>query len=185
MTPFLALITPIGGGLGGPPGVPTHPWVPPYGPSHPIAPGGPPPRPWGPIEYPDQSLPGNQPYPDQGLPRPPLGTWGGVRPPYVDIGGPGPQPYPGQGLPGNQPYPDQGLPGQQPRPTHPIFYPPVIWDPSRPSNPIVNPGDPDNPGAGQGGQLPQIEWKSAWSPSTGWIVVGVPTGEHVTPSSEE
>src|SRR3982750_310167 len=102
MQPFLAMILPVGGG------------------------GGEPPRPWGPINYPDQGLPGNQPYPDQGLPRPPLGTWGGRPPNYVDIGGPGPQPYPDQGLPGNQPYPDQGLPGQQPRPSLPIFYPPVI-----------------------------------------------------------
>lgn len=154
MTPFLALITPIGS-ASGPPGYPAHPWLPPYGPSHPIAPGGPPPRPWGPIEY-----------PDQGLPQPPLGIWGG-------------------GGVGN--YPDAGFPGPQPggpvRPTHPIFYPPVIWDPSRPTNPIVNPGDPNDPGAGQP-RPPLVEWKSAWSPSTGWIVVGVPTGEHVTPSQE-
>lgn len=120
--PFLALITPIGEGAsqppvgGGQPGYPTHPWMPPYGPAHPIAPGG----------------------------------SGGA-------------------------------------PSHPIYYPPVIWDPSRPSNPIVNPGDPNNPAAGQGegDRQPKIEWKSAWSPSTGWIVVGVPTGEHVTPSSEQ
>lgn len=175
MQPYLALITPLGGGGG----VPTHP----------IAPGGPPPRPWGPINYPDQGLPGNQPYPDQGLPgyqpypdqglpgnqpypdqglpqppgTPPLGIWGGRPPNYVDIGGPGPQP---------------GRPG---RPTHPIYYPPVIWDPSRPANPIVNPGDPDHP---EGDRTPKIEWKTAWSPTTGWVVVGVPTGEHVTPSGE-
>jgi hypothetical protein len=171
--PFLALITPIGEGASQPPsqpGYPTHPWVPPYGPSHPIAPGGPPPRPWGPIFYPDQGLPGNQPYPDQGLPGQQPGIWGPI---------------------GN--YPDAGFPAPQPpmsgggRPSHPIYYPPVIWDPSRPSNPIVNPGDPNNPAAGQGegDRQPKIEWKSAWSPSTGWIVVGVPTGEHVTPSSEQ
>lgn len=138
---------------------------------------------------------------------PPLGIWGGRPPNYVDIGGPGPQPYPGQGLPGNQPYPGQGLPGPQPypdqslpgqqprpwgpvfypdqglpqtpgRPSHPIYYPPVIWDPNFPTNPIANPGDPNNP------EGPKIEWKTAWSPSTGWIVVGIPTGPTPTPSDE-
>lgn len=174
--PFLALITPLGGGggqppAGGQPGYPTHPWVPPYGPAHPIVP------------------PGGYP---------PLGIWGGRPPNYVDIGFPGPQPYPDQGLPGQQPgiwpgpkppYIDAGFPGPQPGgpvyPSHPIYFPPVVWDPSRPTNPIVNPGDPNNPAAGQpGGEQPKIEWKTAWSPSTGWIVVGVPTGEHVTPSAE-
>lgn len=175
---FLALITPIGEGPvqppsgGGQPGYPTHPWVPPYGPAHPIAPGGPPLGIWGGGgvgNYPDAGFPGQQPggpvYPSQPIYRPDLGFWGGS--------GPGVMP---------QPYPDQGLPGQQPRPTHPIYYPPVIWDPSRPTNPITNPGDPNHP---EGGRQPKIEWKTAWSPSTGWIVVGVPTGEHVTPSEEE
>lgn len=120
---------------------------------------------------------------------PPLGIWGGGGVGnYPDAGFPGPQPGQPPRPWGPINYPDQGLPGWQPqpgRPTHPIYYPPVIWDPSRPTNPIVNPGDPNNPGQGQPGRGPQIEWKTAWSPSTGWIVVGVPTGEHVTPSSEE
>lgn len=159
--PFLALITPMSSGA----------------PSHPIAPGGPSPRPWGPIYY-----------PDQGLPQPPLGIWGGGGVgDYIDAGFPGPQPGQPPRPWGPINYPDQGLPGAQPpmggRPTHPIYYPPVIWDPARPANPIVNPGDPNNPAAGQP-EGPKIEWKTAWSPSTGWIVVGVPTGEHVTPSSE-
>lgn len=110
--PFLALITPLAS-----PGVPTHP----------IAPGGPPPRPWGPINYPDQGLPGNQPYPDQSLPGQQPGIWGPIF-------------YPDQGLPGNQPYPDQGLPGSQPRPTHPIYYPPYpTTGPGFPTAPIVLP----------------------------------------------
>jgi len=177
MKPFLALITPVGDTGGGEP-----------------------PRPWGPINYPDQGLPGQpgQPprpwgpinYPDQGLPQPgqPPRPWGPIN--YPDQGLPGYQPHPDQGLPGQQPgiwgpifYPDQGLPGRQPfpgRPTHPIHYPPVIWDPSRPTNPITNPDDPDHPAQGQ----PKIEWKSAWSPSTGWVVVGVPVGPTVTPSEE-
>jgi hypothetical protein len=173
MQPFLAMILPVSGGV----------------PTHPIAPGGPPPRPWGPINYPDQGLPGNQPYPDQGLPGQQPGIWGGGGVGnYPDAGFPGPQPG-GPVRPwGPINYPDQGLPGAQPvpgRPSHPIYYPPVIWDPSRPTNPIANPGDPNNPGAGQAEQGPKIEWKTAWSPSTGWIVVGVPTGEHVTPSEED
>jgi hypothetical protein len=27
-----------------------------------------------------------------------------------------------------------------------------------------------------------IEWKTAWTPQTGWIVVGIPTGPTPTPS---
>ena len=62
-------------------------------------------------------------------------------------------------LPGDQPKPDNTLPGDQPRPTHPIVLPP--------------PGEvPEGP----------IDWKAAWTPTTGWIVIGVPTGPHVTPS---
>jgi hypothetical protein len=57
-------------------------------------------------------------------------------------------------------------------PAHPI--PPVVW----PEPPV--PGQP--PGGGTPPERP-IEWKVAWSPETGWIVVGIPTGEHVTPSA--
>jgi hypothetical protein len=128
---------------------------------------GQPPRPWGPINYPDQGLPGQ---------LPPLGIWGGGGVGnYPDAGFPGPQPGQPPRPWGPINYPDQGLPQPQPpisgggRPTHPIYYPPVIWDPSRPTNPITNPGDPNNPGAGQpggggGGNQPLIEWKTAWSP---------------------
>lgn len=175
MHPFLALITPLtggsdgGGGGGQPPypttgpGFPTYPIVVPPGGAYPPTPGTPPLGIWGGGgvgNYPDAGFPGPQPggpvYPDQGLPGQPPRPWGPIN------------------------YPDQGLPGAPGGPSHPIFYPPVIWDPSRPSNPITNPGDPNDPGAGQ----PQIEWKTAWSPSTGWVVVGVPSGEHVTPSKE-
>jgi hypothetical protein len=146
------------GGWGGrprPPGVPTHPI---YNPP-----------------YPDQGLPGNQPYPDQGLP--------------------GNQPYPDQGLPGQQPRPDQGLP---PFPSHPIFIPPAggqpplgIWGPTdprpgyglpgpqpRPEHPIVLPPDlpPTTPEGGP------IDWKVAWTPVTGWIVVGIPAEGTLVPT---
>ena len=173
--PFLALITPLTGGEVQPP----HPGQPPLGiwgptdprPTPPIhmppSGGGQPPRPWGPIHYPDQGLPGNQPYPDQGLP-------------------------------GNQPYPDQGLPGSQPRPSHPIYIPPAggqpplgIWGPTdprpgyglpgpqpRPEHPIVLPPDlPEE--TPEGGK---IEWKTAWTPQTGWIVIGIPAEGTLVPT---
>lgn len=123
---------------------------------------------------------------------------GGSNPPYVDIGFPGPQPprpiIPGG--PGSPPleiwgpitnYPDAGFPGPQPGKPPQIwggpYFPPVIWDPSRPTNPIVNPGDPNHPGGET--KPPLVEWKTAWSPTTGWVVVGVPTGEIPTPSSSD
>src|SRR5205814_1334317 len=158
------------------PGFPTPPiYMPPGG-------GGQPPRPWGPINYPDQGLPGNQPYPgqglpghqpypDQGLPKPPLGTWGGSRPPYMDIGFPGPQPIPGwwPGFPTNpivlppiEPggppvqiwgpilVPGHDLPGQQPRPSHPIVIPPL--PPAPPDG--IKPPPPD----GGWGYTPDAGW---------------------------
>ena len=88
MQPYLALITPLGGGSGGHPdqGLPQPP------------------------VYPSQGLPGYQPYPDQGLP----GGQGGrpsqpiYHPGHPDHGLPA---YPDQGLPGGSGgRPDQGLP---------------------------------------------------------------------------
>ena len=32
---------------------------------------------------------------------------------------------------------------------------------------------------------PSIEWKAAWTEETGWVVIGIPTGEHPTPSSKK
>jgi hypothetical protein len=127
-------------------------------------------------------LSGEPPRPDNSLPQPPLGFWGGRPPNYVDIGGPGPQP----------------------RPEHPIYFPPPgqpplgIWGPPdmppgfwgggmgpgvkpqpRPEHPIVLPPDlpPETPEGGR------IEWKTAWTPQTGWIVVGIPQEPHPTPST--
>lgn len=120
-------------------------------------------------------------FPTNPIARPPWG-WGSGNPPPLGIwGGSGVGDYIDAGFPGPQP-------GKPPQIWGGPYWPPVIWDPSRPTNPITNPGDPNNPGAGQPGgeqQPPKIEWKTAWSPSTGWIVVGVPTGEHVTPSAGE
>jgi hypothetical protein len=165
---FLAYIMPVGGGGPVDPGY-SPPWARP--------------RPPGSGNYPDQGLPGGQPYPDQGLP-------GGQ--PYPDQGLPGSQPRPDQGLPGQQPRPDQGLP---PFPSHPIYIPPAggqpplgIWGPTdprpgyglpgeqpKPSHPIVLPPDlpPVIPPEGSTPERP-IDWKVAWTPTTGWIVVGIP-----------
>jgi hypothetical protein len=78
----------------------------------------------------------------------------------LGVGG-GPMP-PGPGRPepplgfwgGDAPWPGYATP--------PIYIPPL---------PPVDP-PPEGP----------IEWHTAWSATTGWIVVGVPTGKHVTPS---
>jgi hypothetical protein len=62
--------------------------------------------------------------------------------------------------------PEQVPPGSPPWVSHPI--PPTVW--------------PNPPG-----ETPEreklIEWKSAWSPTTGWIVVGVPNVPTPTPSN--
>jgi hypothetical protein len=164
--PFLALITPIGGGGGRPDqGLPEAPpgyWggvapphidhtlpVPPGGAppgywggvapptvTHPIAPGGPPPGYWGGVAPPRPSHPIY--FPPPGSP-PPLGIWGGRPPAYVDIGGPGPQP----------------------KPEHPIVLPPNL-PPSVPEGPI--------------------DWKTGWTPETGWVIVGVPNEGTTVPT---
>jgi hypothetical protein len=71
------------------------------------------------------------------------------------------------------PYVDIGGPPQQGTgiwpspgvPTHPIVLPPDL-PPTMP--------DPDNR---------PIEWKTGWTPATGWVVVGVPSGPAPTPSA--
>jgi hypothetical protein len=139
MQPFLAMISPVGGGPVDPgfgvPGWPTHPiapggpppgiWPGPGYPSHPIAPGGPPPGIWPSPGYPSHPIaPGGSP----------PGIWGGP-PSYVDIGGPGWQPGIWGG--GNVPMPTPPIyiplpPGEKPpepgnglSPTHPIVIPPT------------------------------------------------------------
>jgi len=170
--PFMAMIIPISSG-----GEPTHP----------IAPGGPPPGYWGGVA---------PPYPDHGLPVPPGGAppgyWGGVapplptnpiapggRPPGIWGGGNVPMPsppiyFPPPGSPpplgiwGGRPpaYVDIGGPGPQPKPEHPIVLPPNL----PPSIPDVGP----------------IDWKTGWTPQTGWVIVGVPDEgtTHPTPSKK-
>lgn len=189
--PFMAYIIPMGGGGGSPPGVwqptfPTNPIVVPPGGAYPGGPpssGGQPPHPQHPIWGP----PGFNP-PGAGMPP---GIWPGPKPPYVDAGFPMPQPpgTPPLGIWGGSgigDYIDAGFPGPQPGKPPQIwggpYFPPVIWPGP---GPLPYP-DQGLPGPQpEGDRTPKIEWKTAWSPTTGWIVVGVPTGEHVTPSSEK
>lgn len=160
--PFLALITPLSDARPDntlptpqPPVDPGYspPWARPQ-----------PPRPWGPINYPDNSLPGNQPYPDQGLPKPPLGIWGPGDPrPTLPIyippeGGPPPLGIWGP----TDPRPGWGLPGPQPHPEHPIVLPPDLPE--------------ETPEGGK------ITWKTAWTPVTGWVVVGIPAEGTLVPT---
>jgi hypothetical protein len=140
-------------------------------------------------------LPSTPGVPTHPIAQPPLGTWGGVAPPYVDIGGPGPQPKP-PGYWGGvaPPYVDIGGPAPQPHPEHPIVLPPPPGTgpgappiavqlpvfPWTPQHPIALPPEMVPPPV-EGS--PPIEWKAAWLPSTGWIIVGVPSGAHPTPSA--
>ena len=125
----------------------------------------------------DNTLPGDIPRPEHPIyyPLPP-----GV-PVYPDNTLPGEQPvidntlpvppggnggwlpvYIDNTLPGDLPRPDNTLPGPQPRPEHPIVLPP--------------PGSvPEGP----------VDWRAAWTPATGWIVVGFPTGPVPTPSKKK
>lgn len=146
--------------------------------------------------YPDNTLP---------MPQPPVGVWPGPHPshPIMLPGMPGfgpplspthPWVPPQGGQPGvPPPYPDQGLPGPQPHPEHPIYIPappteppspPLqIWGgpyfPPEPTHPIVLPPEVAPPNLPDGRP---IDWKVAWTPTTGWIVVGIPSGPHPVPS---
>jgi hypothetical protein len=99
--------------------------------------------------------------------------------------GPGVKPQPHPEHPIVIPPPPDSPPGTPPiavqlpifpwTPQHPIVLPPPA-EGAHPEHPIVLPPtmpDPDNR---------PIDWKTAWTPQTGWIVVGVPSGEHPTPS---
>lgn len=132
---------------------------------------------------PDHTLPGDLPRPEHPifLPLPP-GT--PVDPDYgISIE------RPDHTLPGDQPKPDQGLPGAQPHPEHPIVLPPdsggwlpiYIWGGGNvpmPTPPIEIPPEGEEP------EQP-IEWKAAWTATTGWIIVGVPSGPAPAPSKRK
>ena len=123
--------------------------------------------------------------------QPPLGIWGPNDPrPSNPIAGMGP----GGNFPGapatppgywgpNDPRPSNPIAGMRPDGTFPDGAPPlVIWGPGdpRPTPPIVIPPtlpptmpEPDNR---------PIEWKTAWTAETGWVVIGIPQGPVPTPS---
>jgi hypothetical protein len=144
-----------------------------------------------PALYPDQGLPGSQPHPDHTLPTPPdqaNDPWYGI-----DLGL-------GYLRPDNTLPTPPGRPSQPPpvdpgygidedtgwvHPDHELPVPPPPVDPAwgididlgylRPDNSLPVPPDQKPEGA-------KWEIKTAWTPTTGWIVVAVPTGVHVTPS---
>jgi hypothetical protein len=156
MTPFLALITPLSAGE------PTHPIAPGGGPStgpgfptHPIAPGGPPPGIWPSPGYPAHPIaPGG----------PPPGIWPSPGYPSHPIAGPPPGIWPSPGYP-SHPIAPGGGPSQGPGfPTNPIVLPPDL--------PETLPPPDERP----------IDWKVGWLPTTGWVVIGVPTVPVPTPS---
>src|SRR5262245_45707438 len=115
---------------------------------------------WGP---PGASWPGGPGYPPSA--QPPI-----YYPPVI---GGGPIVPPGQPpVPGSPTFPIWGPPG--------ISLPPIAGYPPIAGWPIVPP--PDGGNGGGEGEKPPFEMRVAWSPTTGWIVVYVPTGEHPVPS---
>jgi len=154
MKSFLAMITPVGGVSGA---HPDHELPQPQPPT------GAPPKP-------DHTLPGDLPHPEHPIYYP--------LPPGAPVD-------PDYGVPDT--HPDQGLPVPPPTPTHPIVLPPdsggwqpvYIWGPTdpRPTPPIVLPIPPTSP---------DMKWevKTAWTATTGWIVIAVPSGAVPTPSKK-
>ena len=125
-------------------------------PSHPIAPGGQPPGIWGgPGSLPPWAMP---PIAPGGQPP----TWGGRPPPGYISGGP-------DSLPGQPPHVSGG-PGSLP----PSVMPPIYIPPTPPNQPPIDPPDPDN-----------VTWHSGWTPTQGWVTVGIvtPDAPTVTPST--
>jgi hypothetical protein len=163
MTPFLALITPVAA----PAGPPLGTWGgagEPF-PTPPIAGPGRPPW-WGMAQDPGYGVPGT-PKP------PPLVIWGPGDPrPTLPIAGwdPGSGAFPTP----KPPQPPLGIWGgaNEPFPTPPIAEPPWGWGnaPPKPTQPPAT-------------DLGPVDWKYAWTPSTGWVVIGIPTGPIPTPSA--
>jgi hypothetical protein len=127
--------------------------------------------------------------PGYGVPLPPLGFWGPNDPrPTNPIAGPGRPPWwgmaqdPGYGIPiflppgGGPVDPGYSPPWAQVKPpVDPGYSPPWAQVPDLP--------DTLPPAQGSGGEPVPVEWKTAWSPYTGWVVIGVPTGPTPTPSA--
>jgi hypothetical protein len=130
-------------------------------------------------------------YPDHGLPTPqPPPTeandpWYGIdaglgylRPTHpIAPGGPVPPVDPGYGIDEDTGWcrPDHSLPVPPP-PVDPQWGIDEILGYLRPDNSLPVPPDPKPEGA-------QWEVRTAWTPTTGWIVVAVATGVHATPSA--
>ena len=109
--------------------------------------------------------------------------------PSLEVGG---GPMPGYG---DQPVdPDYGIDlglGYL-HPEHPIVLPPPV--PVEPPPELVDPGygididigyvRPEHPIVLPPPPKPELHWeiKTAWTPVTGWVVVGIPTGPTPTPS---
>ena len=170
--PFLALITPLSDArpdntLPRPPGPVDPGYSPPWARPQPPYPDNTLPRPPGVPTHPIY----NPAYPDNTLPQPPLGIWGGGNVPM-----PSPPIYiPPEGSP-----PPLGIWG-------PPDMPPGFWGggmgpgvkpPPVPTHPIVLPPDlPEE--TPEGGK---IDWKTAWTPTTGWIVIGIPAEGTLVPT---
>jgi hypothetical protein len=92
-------------------------------------------------------------------------------------GSPPPRPHPGPRPPSGPVDPGYGYPE---RPVDPGYGIPETGVP-HPSHPIMLPGMPGWPKPPEGTE-PPLKPVIAWTPDTGWVVVYVPTGEHVTPS---
>ena len=79
------------------------------------------------------------------------------------------------------------------RPSHPIVLPPPVIPPTEPPAP-VDPAwgidedqgyvRPEHPICLPPAPKPELKWelKTAWTPTTGWVVVAIPTGPIATPS---
>jgi hypothetical protein len=179
MQPFLAMIIPVSQIPGGPSG----PVDPGYSPPWAQVPGGGPSRPpTGPVD-PGYSPPWARPPVDPGYSPP----WARPRPPGQGGGGPVDPGYsPPWARPGGGPVDPGYSPPWAQVPDHP---PPIFFPPPGPIDPGYSPPwaqvpelPPTVPPATGGGEPIPVVWKTAWTPATGWIVVGVPQGPHVTPS---
>jgi len=85
-------------------------------------------------------------------------------------GGPGIWPSPGHPAhpiaPGGTPPPGVVQP--------PIYYPPGVWVPTFPTNPIVIPEPPEGGGGGEGGEQPPGVPVHPITPPEGYVIVWVP-----------
>jgi hypothetical protein len=117
--------------------------------------GGSPPGIWGPLP---------------GFPTHPIAPGG---PPPGIWGPPGPWPTPPIAPGGPPPHPEHPIPPTV-WPNPPALPPLGIWGPTdpRPTPPIFIPMPPAGGAPIEPGTI--VEWHTAWSPQTGWVVIGTP-----------